>query len=249
MKLKASNPKPFDISKEMKKKYTENELRDMIGLFRQLTKGEFYIMDYAKQKLISENLPTPISIGYSRELVQKEGLNFYRQILSGKELDWLRQMNKSAHNVLLSHPENQRKKIEFYYSLNATTIHKREVVLYHKLVPYQLCLNGNMWLGLCIVSLSPFQDIHSKAVIINTETNKKYDFDGEKFFLSKDTILTEEERNILEWMINDFSAKEMCNLLKTSRTHFFRKTQRLYKKLNAKSPASAIYKAQALGFV
>jgi len=249
IKLKTTNYKQFNISKKKEKKFNENELRNMISLFRQLTKGEFYIMDYDKQKLILEDLPTPISIGYSRELVQKEGLNFYRLILDEKELGWLRQMNKSAHDILQSYPENQRKKIEFYYNLNTLTNHKREVVLYHKLVPYQLCLNGNMWLGLCVTSLSPFQSIYGKAVIVNTVTNKKYDFDGKTFVPSKSTILTEEDLNILEWMINDFPAKEMCNLLGISRTHFFRRVQQLYKKLDAKSPASAIYKAQAMGFI
>ena len=82
MKLKATNPKPFNISKEMAERFNEKELRGMIGFFRQLTNGEFYIMDYAKQKLILEDLPTPILIGYSRELIQKEGLSFYRLILN-----------------------------------------------------------------------------------------------------------------------------------------------------------------------
>jgi len=249
MKLKASYLKPFSISEEMKKKFNENELRNMISLFRQMTNGEFYVMDYARQKLILEDLPTPISVGYSRKLVQSEGLNFYRRILKKNELEWLHRLNKAAHDVFHSCPEHQRKKIEFYYSLNTETINQRELVLYHKLVPYQLCLNGNMWLGLCASSLSPFQDTYGKAVIVNIEAKKKYNFDGKEFKLSKDIVLSQEELNILKWMVNDFSAKEMCDLLMISRTHFFRKTQQLYKKLDAKSPTGAVHKAHLMKII
>jgi len=174
------------------------------------------MVNYYEKKLIVGVSNAPTFCGYSKDIIEKDGLNFYKRILKRKEWNWLKEMSTEAYNVFFRFPESQRQNLEFNYDLIAETTTKERVVLHHRLVPYQLCENGNMWLGLCFVSISFFFRPSCEARIVNHQTFETYEFIDNKFILSDIKSLTSDETLLLNYLTKGMMTKEIVELLNIS---------------------------------
>ena len=247
--IKSQNQKPWKIPRDQERLYCSKNIKEALECLDRITQGNFYMVDYRHHKIITGSSSTASVCGYPKDLVSVEGFDFYKRILVGNELKWLANMNREAHNVFYSYPLQERQKLEFTYDLIAKTIDKREVVLRHKLVPYKLCKNGNMWLGLCHVAASPFLPVFCKATIVNIQSGENYDFIDDKFVLSEAKTLTPDEITILTCTAKDMPLKQICALLDISESRLKRKKLTLFNKLNVRTISAAIYKATVLKIV
>ena len=247
--IRSQNQKPWKIPRTQERLYCSRNIKEALECLDRITQGNFYMVDYRHHKIITGSSSTASICGHSKDLIGIEGFVFYKRILAGNELKWLAKVNKEAHNIFYSYPMHERQKLEFIYNLIAETTDKREVVLRHKLVPYKLCKNGNMWLGLCHVTASSFLPMFCKATIVNIQTGENYDFIDGKFILSEAKTLTPDEITILTCTAKDMPLKQICALLDISESRLKRKRLTLFNKLNVKTIAAAIYKATTLKIV
>jgi DNA-binding CsgD family transcriptional regulator len=133
--------------------------------------------------------------------------------------------------------------------LSVLTAKGKELILHHHTVPYKLCQNGNMWLGLCHVWASP-EKKSGGSLIIDRKTGEQYNFIDNKFVKSDTHILTQEEVMILNWMVQELSDERMSELLKDSSVHNFKHKKRaLLKKLGATTSVGDIHKAHLMGII
>jgi hypothetical protein len=248
--IKSQNQKPWKVSREQERLHCSKNTKEMLELLDKVAPGSFYVVDYRQQKVISgSSSAKQLICGHSKDLVSIEGLDFYKRILVKEELEWLNKMNEEAHNILHDHPADERQNLVFTYDLIAKTADKREVILRHKLVPYRLCKNGNMWLGLCHITTSTVLSIFCKAMITNTVTGENYDFVDGKFVLSEAKTLTPDEIAILTCAAKDMPVKQICATLHIPESRLKRKRLILFNKLQVRTVAAAIYKATVLKII
>ena len=245
----ARKKKPWRIPKEMVRAFNAKRLDETLGLFNRACEGSFYIADYYNDKMLVGDSSHSTFSGYSRALVEKEGFDFYHRILKPDELKWWKDMCINASKILYGYPESQRGNLVFSYDILATAINNREMILHYKMVPFQFDSNGNMWLGLIFCSQLFSKSLGSKASIDNFESGEKYDYINNEFVLSKSKALTNEEISILKWIATGIPCKNMCELLNISERSLRRREQSAFAKLNADTPASAVYKAASLGII
>lgn len=247
MEVHLEHPKPWNIPRELARAFRKSDLEHSLKQLNPIGGGHLYFVDYYQKRLIVGSSPDDLALcGYPKELIEQEGIDFYKRILAIEEIKWLIQMNKEALKLYYKYPENERRTMTLYFSLAAKNIEGEKIFLHHKLFPYRLDKNGNIWLSLCFVSMSLFKDTNS-ASIVNVVGNEKYKYLNSVFQLSEFEDITKEEIKILSWMVNDFTSEEMCSLLKISDSSFKRKRQRMFKKFNVQTAAAAVHKAHLLG--
>ena len=245
----AHKKKPWHITKEMFRAHNSKRINETLSLFNRACEGNFYMTDYYNEKLLIGDSTHSTFSGYSRSLVEKEGFNFYNRILNPDEMAWWEKMSAEASKILYNCPGVQRKNLEFSYDLIATTIDGGEMILRYNLVPFQFDNNWNMWLGLIFCSQLFARPVGPKATIDNFKTGEKFEYINGEFVPSEIKALTNEEISILKWIAGGISGKNMCDLLNISERSLRRREQNAFSKLNANTPAAAVYKAVSLGII
>jgi len=242
--------KPWNISKRQLDVFSTKNIEKALYAFNRTGSGEYYMMDSFSGKIIVDSPNASILCGHPQSLLDERDFNLYRKILKKDEWTWAKKMNAAAHNVFFRYPISQRTKLVVSYDLAVVTADKRELVLHHKVVPYALCKNGNLWLRLCHVIVSASKQQKNEAFFTNTETNEQYVFSGNQLVLSDRIDVTLEDVKILEWLTKGFSDREMCLMLGNSKLNTFKsKKQRLFEKLEVANSAGAVHKAHLLGII
>lgn len=249
MKIEACIQKPWKIPRDLERLYNAKNVEIALSVFDRVSRDNFYMVDYRNQKLITGVHREHTLSGYSKDILEIEGFDFYQRVLPKKEMAWLAQMNKEAHNVFYSYPEDQRLNLEFSYDLVGEDLNKQEIILHHRLVPYKLCKNGNMWLALCHVTASSFLSVINKANIVNFKTGEQFDYVDGKFVSAIAKSLTADEVAILSHMAKDLQRKEIADTLKISEGSIKKKKQTLFEKLNVKTSTAAVYKATVMKLI
>jgi len=239
----------WEIPKNKLKIFNSEEIEDILRTANLACSGEFYMTDYFREKIFVCSPSAMILCGHPKEQMDKEGFGFYYHILKKDEWAWIMRMNVAAFEFAFSLPESQRKECVVSYDLTVQTINGNEIILHHKAVPYKLCNNGNLWLALCHITMSSAKQMRGMAHITNMVTGERYDLIEDKFVLSKAEVLSNEETQILEWMIKDMSPEQICGLMSISISNFKRRRQTIYTKLGASTPAAAIHKAHLMGII
>ena len=253
----AVTKRQWKVSDKQLETYSVEKLETLLATFNQMLNGQFYIVDYYRQKIIVSSPYAPILCGYPRNIAEKEGFGFFSRILKQEELGWIQQMNASTFNFCFQQPIDERESFEVSYDLTVETRDGKSRVLHHKVMPYQLCKNGNVWLGLCYAMASASERMTNKAVIIHKKTGKKYDFIDGGFTSSNDGLVTPEEIQVLKWMAQGLPDKHICSLLNDevdtdrciSLNTFNARKRRLFKKLEVGNSAAAVHKAHLMGLI
>jgi len=235
--------KPWSIPKEKARLLCPTKINETLSLFNRACDGNFYMIDYFNKKILVGSSSQSTYSGYSRALVEKEGLDFYRRILKPDEYAWFERMYKEVYNVFYSYPEVKRHNLELSYYLMVEATNESEMILSYNLVPFQLDDNGNMWLGLFFCTQLFARPMGPKATISNFETGEKYELINDKFVLAETKALTSEEIAILKWLAIGMQGKNMCQLLNISERSLERRKQNAFAKLNVNTPTAAVYKA------
>jgi len=245
----------WKISKKQLENYSLERIEKRLQSFNHLLNGQFYMVDYFRKKIIVSSSYAPILCGYPKELVEEEGFDFFKRILKEEELEWIIQMNLAAFRFCFQLPIEKRKKHVVFYDSTVEMKDNKSFVLHHKVTPYKLCKNGNVWLGLCFAMLSTSERMENRASITDRETGKKYDFVNSNFIPSSANQVTLEEIQMLKWMVKGLQDKHMCSLLSSeidneknlSLNTFNARKRRLFEKLGVNNSASAIHKAHLMG--
>lgn len=162
--------------------------------------------------------------------------------MTKKELRWQTKVNWAAFNFFFNLPKDQRENIQLAINLTKRTMNNEKVVLHHKITPYMLCKNGNLWLSLCKISLSESPQMNHSAVITNIETNEKYDFIDNEFVLRSKIDITPTDEQIIRFMIQGMDDYEISLQLNITLDAFKRLKQKLYQKFNVKKASTLIHK-------
>jgi DNA-binding CsgD family transcriptional regulator len=238
----------WDIPEGLEQLLCKERIEKVLSSFSQVAGQRFYMLDYRKGKIMVDSSSSLILCGYSKELIEKEGFRFFKKILPQKELTWLSCANNAAYAVFFDTPLKNREKLVFSLDLACTTANNHDIILHHKIIPYQLCNNGNLWLSLCSTTVS-YQKKSRKVSLINNQTGERYKLVHNKFERTTDFVLTEEEHKILGWLAKGFKVEHMALLMGVSAPTLGRKKWSLYKKIGVKTSAEAVHWAHIEGII
>jgi len=230
------------------KHHSEKGLEEVLNAFNHAGGNNFYFLDYFRKKFIVDSPSSLILCGHSKALADEKGFDFFQYILSDTEWIWLNRVNLEGYQFFFNYDKNRRKDLLLSYDLAVLTAKSKEFILHHHLVPYKLCKNGNVWLGLCNAWASDQKK--ANPTIIDRKTGEQYNFVDNKFVKSDTLSITERETMILNWMVQGLPDKEMSSLLESSSVANFKREKRiLFDKLEACTSATAIHRAHLRGII
>ena len=247
--LPSITEKEWAIPPSLVKDTALKRLVSMLKSINQINEtNSYYIRDFRSRKIIADSDISAILCGYSKNLLDKEGFDFYRRILAEKELAWIADVYVDSYRIFYSYPQAKRCSLISNYEVEVKTADQESLILQHKSTPYLLCDNGNLWLSLCCVSISN-QKQSGTATITNTKTGEHYEFKNDKFVLSEKLAITQEETILLRWLCDGLSTERILALWNISDRSLSRKRVQLFEKLDAKTVGQAVHKAHLLGII
>lgn len=200
-----------------------------------------YVIDYSQKGFLYVSSNPLFLCGYSAEEVTKMGYLFYEKIVSTEDLNMLLEINKKGFKFFYEQSIEDRIKFTISYDFRIHGKHSREKMVNHKLTPIILTPNGDIWLALCIVSLS------SRSEPGNVFVSKKgllqhysYSFKSKKWNESCTITLSDREKEVLQLSVQGFSNKRIAeNVFLDVNTIKFHK-KKIFQKFNVKNINEAI---------
>ena len=216
-----------------------------------LTYQTIYLIDYYKRGFhyISEN---PLFLcGKTAKQVLNAGYMFYLENVPEKDLLLLLQINEAGFKFYYNVPVQERLDYSISYDFRLKQPNGHLMLVNHKLAPLALDEDGNIWIALCVVSLSSNEKPNS-IVIAKSGAEKKifeYGLTTKKWNERKIVKLNHQEKEILMLSAQGFTVKEIAErlFLSADTIKFHRKN--VFKKLNATNISGAIFAAVNHGII
>lgn len=203
----------------------------------------FYIIDYYRKNFFYVSSNPLFLSGYSREEVLKMGYDFYGVCVPPEDLQLLLELNKAGFRFFYELPVKRREHATISYDFR---LKNRDIgsfiMVNHKLAPLLLTENGNIWMAICLVTLSSRQtpgDVH----IIMKDDQRHYDFNREeqKFVEKEKTKLSQKEYEILKLIALGSSLNEISEKLEISPSTIKNHKTKIFKKLNVNTVTEAVF--------
>lgn len=216
----------------------------------QIIYQSIYLIDYYKKGFayVSDN---PIFLcGRTSNQVLHDGYLFYLKNVPNKDLELLLKINMAGFSFLSNIPREDRLSYSISYDFHLQQRNKHLVLINHKLTPLLLDKDANIWISLCVVSLSSTGQPGNIKIKRKGE-NKVYHFDLTADKWQEQTIpkLNNQEREILILSGQGFTmeriAKELFLSIDTIKFH----KKNLFKKLSTRSISEAIAAATNLTLI
>jgi len=205
----------------------------------------FYIVDYYKKSFYYVS-PNPLFLsGYTQEEVLNLGFEFYPLCVPPDDLELLFLLNEAGFAFFYDLPVNRREKAMISYDFRLK--HKDNgslIMINHKLSPLVLTDKGNIWMSICLVTLSIRKepgDVH----ILMQDDNKRYNLNSEKklFESFKYKKLTNREKEVLKCIAIGDNTSTIANKLGISESTVKNHKTNIFQKLNVSSSAEAVFYA------
>lgn len=204
-----------------------------------------YVIDYCNRGFIYVSPSSLFLNGHTVDEVLKMGYLYYEKNLPPEDLSMLLEINNQGFDFFYNHPVEERLKFTISYDFRLIQSNNFKVMVNHKLTPIMLTPKGDIWLALCVVSLStkdkPGNVFINKDGILHRYS---YSFEGRRWKMDEIISLSSREREILQLsmqgMSNDQIADTVFIDLNTVKFH----KKNIFKKLEVKNIAEAIIFAQ-----
>ncbi len=211
----------------------------------------YYIIDYYKKSFAYVS-PNPLFLsGYTREEVLELGYDFYPLCVPDEDLQLLFNLNVAGFDFFYGLPEERRRNGYISYDFRLRNKNNNSLIMInHRLTPLLFNEDANMWMALCLVSLSPRTEAGDVHILMHDE-RKRYNLNVKtnKFERVQYKKLTNKELEILRLVAlgdNIISiSKKLIIAESTVKNH---KTN-IFKKLNAKTSAEAVFHATRRGLI
>ncbi|HET7118601.1 MAG TPA: helix-turn-helix transcriptional regulator [Hanamia sp.] len=216
----------------------------------QLLYHSIYLIDYYKRGFLYVSDNPLFLCGKSATQVMQAGYSFYLKNVPYEDLKLLLEINGAGFQFYNNIALNERTDYSISYDFRLRRPNGHLMLINHKLAPLILDPNGNIWIALCLVSLSSNNN-PGNIVIKNTKEEKvfEYDISLKKWNEQKVVRLNNREKEILMLSSRGLTveriAKELFLSVDTIKFH----KKNLFKKLKASSISEAILSAANTGII
>lgn len=202
----------------------------------------YYIVDYKKREFISVSGHPLFLAGYEREQVRQMGYDFFGHVVPTEDLNVLLEVNEKGFEFFYNLPPARRP--EGFMSYDFRIRHKNGsiILVNNKLTPVILNLEGNLWISLCLVTLSSARKPGNMYIYMKDEGVKyNYSVETKKFLPTKSKPLSATEKLVIQHLSMGKSTREIARLLYLSEDTIKFHKKNIYKKLDVKNSNEAVY--------
>lgn len=213
----------------------------MIDALSRTTNQSIYIIDYNRRNFLYVSSNPLFLCGYSSQEVQQMGYAFYEQVIPEEEINMLLEINKVGFEFYYEHLSEERLDMTIQYDFHLQHPNQKKILINHKLTPILLNEQGDVWLALCLISLSPRTTVGNVEISKKGDTSRyKYSFAGKRWKEIESISLNDRETDILRFAAQGYSMSEIAERLfvDINTVKFHRKN--LFVKLQAKNITEAI---------
>lgn len=205
------------------------------------TNQSMYIIDYHRKNFLYVS-PNPLFLcGYTPQQVQQMGYLFYEQTVSEKEVQMLQEINAAGFGLYYRQEKEERLDMTIQYDFHLQYTNGRKILINHKLTPILLNENGDIWLALCVVSLSP-RTTPGNVLLQKKDSpvHHAYSFESKHWKEVPNITLSERETDILRLSAQGYANVEIGeHLFIDANTVKFHK-KNIFQKLEAENITEAI---------
>ena len=214
------------------------------------TNHSLYLIDYNRRNFLYVS-PNPLFLcGRTTEEVQRLGYAFYFEVVPPDELQTLLTVNEAGFRFYYAQPAERRTGLTIEYDFHIRTTDRHTHLVHHKLTPVLLSPQGDIWLALCIVSLSPTKTA-GDVLLTDKATGDRYvySFAGRRWHKQPPLTLSDRERDILQLSVKGLSNAEVGEALfiDTNTVKYHKKS--IFEKLHAENITEAVGIAAQLGLI
>lgn len=211
----------------------------------------YYIIDYYRKNFFYVS-PNPLFLsGYSQEEVLILGYDFYGECVPPEDLLLLFELNEAGFRFFYELPVERREHATISYDFMLK--HKSNnslVMINHKLAPLLLTKDGNIWMAICLVTLSSKKssgDVH----IIMQDNNTQYNFFREEKLFKKTEVqeLTKKELEVLRWIAIGYCVDRVASIMNISSSTIKNHKTSILKKMQVQNITEAVFNASKQGIL
>lgn len=240
--FKKTNSDTIEFSEKHK---SIKDIIDTLDATSRLTGQSQYVIDYSTQSFIYVS-PNPLFLnGYTVDEVIQMGYHYYEKNLLKEDLNMLLEINNQGFDFFYKQPIEDRLKFTISYDFRLLQPNGFRVMVNHKMTPILLNTNGDIWLSLCVVSLSTSSKPGN--VFINQDGilyRFTYSFKSCRWIEDKMISLSKRELEIMQLTMQGMSNEQVAEVafidLNTVKFH----KKNIFRKLNVKNMTEAIIFAQ-----
>jgi len=206
----------------------------------------YYIIDYYKKSFYYVS-PNPLFLsGYTREEVLKLGYDFYGLCVPDDDLVLLFNLNIAGFNFFYSLQKERRENaiISYDFRLKHKT-NQSLIMINHKLGPLLLTDDGNIWMAICVVTLSSRKEPGDVHIVMQDDQSRfNFNIENKTFEVAqKNEGLTKREKEILKFIAIGDRIEVISKKLKITESTIKNHKTKIFEKLHANSAAEAVFYA------
>ncbi len=211
----------------------------------------YYIIDYYRKSFFYVSSNPLFLSGYSQEEVLKLGYDFYGESVPQEDLLLLFELNEAGFKFFYELPVERREHATISYDFMLK--HKSNnslVMINHKLAPLLLTEDGNIWMAICLVTLSSRKysgDVH----IITKDDHTRYNFNRKEKLFKKTEVkkLTKKETEVLKCIAMGYCMDRIVPLMNISISTIKNHKTNILKKMQVQNIAEAVFNASKQGIL
>lgn len=222
---------------------------ELIKQFDSINTGALSVFDLNKKEHIYFSPKFSTIFGWDMARLAKEGVEYSDSLIHPEDLLFLMEAGCYFASIGFSISTERRANIKMYvdYRMKIRNDEYFRVVEQHSILESDK--NGNVWLSLSTLDLSPYNDIDTPLTsrMIDVNTGQLYEFPTQD--LGKKNILTMREKEILELISKGLISKQIADKLYISVNTVNTHRQRIIEKLDVSNTFEAVRFAGDLGIL
>lgn len=202
---------------------------DTLDAASRLTNASMFVVDFFKNELVYRSRSLIYTDQAKASDKKRESVNPYWALIEEKDYAILLETREAYLDFVKSFTVEQKLNHNYIIDYSISLNGKKHMVA-QKFTPLKLSPNGNLWLGLFIITASTHKSCKHIA-IYGEDFRYLYDFDKKKYLPFEEEMgLTEIERTILNCAAKGMTTEQIAsqlfrsvNTIKTHRTRLFKK--------------------------
>ena len=232
---------PFGDFEKSDYQLLENYLNSLESISRMIDLS-YYIIDYKKQGYVYVSNHPLFLAGYERKQVENWGYDFFARVVPEEDLVMLLEINEKGFKFYYDLPVERRLKGYISYDFRIKTLNGSTILINHKLTPLILNKEGNLWISLCLVTLSTANKSGNLYIhMFDEEAKYSYNSKTKTFSEVKRDSLTSTEMKIIQMLSLGHSAKEISAMSNVSVNTIKFHKKNIFNKLDVRTSNEAVY--------